>query len=99
MTDGLQSSFPQPPRYYKKYTEENLSQNLQELLPPPPIHGFFEMYGEQCSIESIQPSLDTLDIQRIPGDPKQALSVLLKSLWTTYVDLLDTLATDTQNVV
>ena len=43
------STYPDPPPYYKLYTDDNVKQGSAPK-PPPPIEGKYEMFGQPFDV-------------------------------------------------
>jgi hypothetical protein len=46
--------YPDPPEYYKLYTERNKQLDIPELQPPVPIQGEFTVFGQTDNVRKGQ---------------------------------------------
>jgi MED7 protein len=102
----LSTAFPFPPKFYKDYTDENIKRwnetedkSTLNLDPPEMVEGPIPVFGKPTALHPLK-SLTELGFNEIRSalPPKEELKLLVQALMTTFKQLLDVLATDTNNV-
>jgi MED7 protein len=102
----LSTAFPFPPKFYKDYTDENIKRwnetedkSTLNLDPPEMVEGPIPVFGKLTALNPLK-SLTELGFNEIRSGlpPKEELKLLVQALMTTFKQLLDVLATDTNNV-
>ena len=50
--DARVSTFPDPPPFYRLYTDEHIQKGTS-LAPPPPVVGPYEVFGEHYDVRDL----------------------------------------------
>ncbi|CAN6279398.1 unnamed protein product [Urochloa humidicola] len=95
MAMATSSAYPPPPPLYRLY--KDYEQDASSAPgPPPPIDGTYTIFGPECQINEVLPSLESLDIHQLYPkglniDFKKELRTVNRELQLHILELSDTL--------